>query len=157
MIVPFRIYAYHHKPFIPEPAVYVALSNKQVTNMKAKFTYVGIRVTNVQKSIDFYTKLLGMKVINRGKIEQTKGETIALQSQEGGFILELNYYEKDSPFNTPYNAGEGLDHLAFKVDDLDKALEEARKAGHRVILEMKSEEGRWAYIEGPDGIWIEVF
>jgi lactoylglutathione lyase len=125
--------------------------------MKTKFYYVGIRVTNVQKSIDFYTKLLGMKVINRGKVEQTKGETIALQSEEGGFVLELNYYEKDSPFNTSYSAGEGLDHLAFKVDDLDKALEEARKAGYRVILEMKSKEGRWAYIEDPDGIWIEVF
>ena len=125
--------------------------------MKAKFTYVGIRVTNVQKSIDFYTKLLGMKVTSRGKIEQTKGETIGLQSEEGGFILELNYYEKDSPYNTPYSAGEGLDHLAFKVDNLDKALEEARKAGHRVILEMKANGGRWAYIEDPDGNWIELF
>jgi lactoylglutathione lyase len=125
--------------------------------MKAKFTYVGIRVTDMQKSIDFYTKLLGMKVINRGKIEQTRGETVALQSEEGGFVLELNYYEKDSPFNTKYTTGEGLDHLAFKVEDLDKALEEARKAGHRVILEMKAKEGKWAYIEDPDGIWIEVF
>jgi lactoylglutathione lyase len=125
--------------------------------MKAKFYYVGIRVTDVQKSIDFYTKLLGMRVINRGKIEQTKGETIVLQGEEGGFVLELNHYEKDSPFNTKYVVGEGLDHLAFKVDDLDKALEEARKAGYRVILEMKSPEGRWAYIEDPDGIWIEVF
>jgi lactoylglutathione lyase len=125
--------------------------------MKTKFYYVGIRVTNVQKSIDFYTKLLGMKVINRGKIEQTKGETIAMQNEEGGFVLELNYYEKDSPFNTKYTVGEGLDHLAFKVEDLDKALEEARKQGYYVILEMKSKEGKWAYIEDPDGIWIEVF
>jgi lactoylglutathione lyase len=125
--------------------------------MKAKFTYVGIRVTNVQKSIDFYTKLLGMKIASRGKNEQTKGEYIAMQSEEGGFILELNYYEKDSPFNTEYTVGEGLDHLAFKVDDLDKALEEARKAGYRVILEMKANGGRWAYIEDPDGIWIELF
>jgi methylmalonyl-CoA/ethylmalonyl-CoA epimerase len=112
----------------------------------------------VQKSIDFYAKLLGMKVISRGKIEQTKGETVALKNQEGGFILELNYYEKDSPFNTPYSAGEGLDHLAFQVENLDKALEEARKAGYRVILEMKAKEGgRWAYIEDPDGNWIELF
>ena len=125
--------------------------------MKAKFTYVGIRVTNVQKSIDFYTKLLGMKIVSRGKNEQTKGEYIAMQSEEGGFILELNYYEKDSPFNTKYTAGEGLDHLAFKVDNLDKALEETRKAGYRVILEMKANGGRWAYIEDPDGIWIELF
>ena len=125
--------------------------------MKTKFYYVGIRVTDVQKSIDFYTKLLGMKVINRGKIEQTKGETIALQNEEGGFVLELNYYEKDSPFNTAYTVGEGLDHLAFKVDDLDKALEETREAGYRVILEMQSKEGKWAYIEDPNGIWIELF
>lgn len=125
--------------------------------MKAKFTYVGIRVVDVQKSIDFYTKLLGMKVINRGRIEQTKGETVVLQSDEGGFVLELNYYEKDSAFNTAYAVGEGLDHLAFKVDDLDKALEETRKAGYRVLLEMQSKEGRWAYIEDPDGIWIELF
>lgn len=125
--------------------------------MKAKFTYVGIRVTNAQKSIDFYTKLLGMKLIHRSKIEQTKGETIVLQSPENGFILELNHYEKDSPFNTAYTVGEGLDHLAFKVDNLDKALEEARKAGYSVILEMKAKEGKWAYIEDPDGIWIELF
>jgi lactoylglutathione lyase len=125
--------------------------------MKAKFTYVGIRVTNLQKSIDFYTKLLGMKVTGRGRLEQTKGETVSLASEEGGFILELNYYEKDSPYNTPYATGEGLDHLAFKVDNLDKALEETRKAGHRVILEMKANGGRWAYIEDPDGIWIELF
>jgi catechol 2,3-dioxygenase-like lactoylglutathione lyase family enzyme len=98
-----------------------------------------------------------MKVAGRGKIEQTKGETVALQSEEGGFILELNYYEKDSPFNTKYTAGEGLDHLAFKVENLDKALEETRKAGYRVILEMKANESRWAYIEDPDGNWIELF
>ncbi|NWG11135.1 VOC family protein [Candidatus Bathyarchaeota archaeon] len=125
--------------------------------MKSKFTYVGIRVTNLEKSIDFYTKLLGMKVVGRGKVEQTKGETVALASEEGGFILELNYYEKNSPYNTEYVVGEGLDHLAFKVDDLDKALKEAQSAGHRTILEMKADGGRWAYIEDPDGIWIEVF
>jgi lactoylglutathione lyase len=125
--------------------------------MKSKFTYVGIRVTNLEKSIDFYTKILGMKVLGRGKLEQTKGETVGLASEEGGFILELNYYEKSSPFNVKYLTGEALDHLAFKVDNLDKALEEAKSAGYRTILEMKTDGGRWAYIEDPDGIWIELF
>jgi lactoylglutathione lyase len=125
--------------------------------MKSKFTYVGIRVTNLQRSIDFYTKILGMKVAGRSKIHQTRGETVGLESEKGGFTLELNYYEEASPYNTKYSAGEGLDHLAFKVDDLDKALEEARLAGHRTILDMKAEGGRWAYIEDPDGIWIELF
>ncbi len=125
--------------------------------MQAKFTYVGIRVTNLQKSIDFYTKLLGMKVTGRSKIEQTKGEVVGLESEKGGFALELNYYEDDSPYYIKYVAGECLDHLAFKVDDLDKALEEAGRNGHRTILQMKADGNRWAYIEDPDGIWIELF
>lgn len=125
--------------------------------MKSKFAYVGIRVTNLQRSIDFYTKILGMKVVNRCKINQTKGETVGLESEEGGFILELNHYEENSPYNTRYIVGEGLDHLAYKVDDLDKALEEARLARYGSVLEMKADGGRWAYIEDPDGIWIELF
>jgi len=125
--------------------------------MKSKFMYIGIRVTDLERSIDFYTNILGMKVSGRSKIEQTKGETVGLQTEKDGFTLELNYYEKDSPYNTKYVVGEGLDHLAFKVDDLDKALEEAKKAGHRTILQMKADGGRWAYIEDPDGNWIELF
>jgi catechol 2,3-dioxygenase-like lactoylglutathione lyase family enzyme len=50
--------------------------------MKSSFTYVGIRVTNLQRSIDFYTKVLGMKVKGRGKIDQTKGETVGLESEK---------------------------------------------------------------------------
>lgn len=125
--------------------------------MKSKFMYIGIRVTNLERSIDFYTKILGMRVTGRSKIEQTKGETVGLQTEEGGFVLELNYYENDSPYNTKYVVGEGLDHLAFKVDDLDKSLDEAKGAGHPTVLRMKSDGGRWAYIEDPDGMWIELF
>jgi len=126
-------------------------------SMKSKFMYVGIRVTDLERSIDFYTNMLGMKVSGRSKIEQTKGETVGLQTEKDGFTLELNYYEKDSPYNTKYVVGEGLDHLAFKVDDLEKTLEEAKKAGHRTILQMKADGGQWAYIEDPDGNWIELF
>ena len=126
-------------------------------SMKSKFMYVGIRVTDLERSVDFYTNILGMKVSGRSKIEQTKGETVGLQTEKDGFTLELNYYEKNSPYNTKYVVGEGLDHLAFKVVDLGKALEEAKEAGHRTILQMKADGGCWAYIEDPDGNWIELF
>jgi len=125
--------------------------------LKSKFTYVGIRVKDLEKSIDFYTKLLGMKVKDRSKMERTKGEVVSLQGEDGGFELELNYYEKDSPFYTDYSVGEGLDHLAFGVEDLSKALEEAKSNGFRVVSEMKTDQNRWAYIEDPNGIWIELF
>jgi len=124
--------------------------------MVSKFTYVGIRVKDLEKSIDFYTKLFGMTVKGRSRIEQTKGETVALEI-DGGFTLELNYYDKNSPYFTEYTVGEGLDHLAFGVDNLNTTLENARKSGYRIISEMKANENRWAYIEDPNGIWIEVF
>ena len=95
--------------------------------MKAKFEYTGIRVTDVQKSVDFYTKVLGMNILGRQKMEQTKGETVGLSSQDGGFVLELNHYDEGSPYNTDYTVGEGLDHLGFKVDDLDAALKEQNR------------------------------
>ena len=125
--------------------------------MKSKFTYVGIRVKDLQKSIDFYTKLLGMRETGRSKFESTKGEVVSLESEQGGFTLELNYYEKGSPYYSEYVAGEALDHLAFGVEDLTKALEEAKANGYRVITEMKTDQSRWAYVEDPNGIWVELF
>ena len=125
--------------------------------MKTKFKYAGLRVKDLDASIAFYTKVLGMMVLGRNRIEATKGAVADLVSEEGGFVLELNHYEKGSPYATNYSAGEGLDHLAFQVEDLDKALAEAKKAGHPVVLDMKTGTSRWAYIEDPNGIWIELF
>ena len=125
--------------------------------MKAKFEYVGIRVKDLPQSIAFYTRLLDMTVVSRFRMEQTKGEIVNLQSEGGTFILELNYYEADSPYNTEYIVGEGLDHLAFRVEDLDAALDEAKRFGRRAILELKADNTRWAYIEDPNDIWIELY
>jgi len=126
--------------------------------MKAKLTYTGIRVKDLQRSIEFYTKILGMKETGSSKIEGSKGEVAGLVSEDGGHSIELNYYEEGSKFNTKYSSGEALDHIAFQVDDLDKALSEAAKAGYPTVLDMKSKTGsRWAYIEDPNGIWIELF
>jgi lactoylglutathione lyase len=125
--------------------------------MKAKFTYTGIRVKDLDASVRFYTQVLGMSQKGKDAIEETKGIAVVLVSEEGGHPLELNYYEKGSPFAAPYEVGEGADHLAFRVEDLDKALAEARKAGHPPVREIKTETSRWAYIQDPNGIWIELF
>jgi lactoylglutathione lyase len=125
--------------------------------MKAKFTYVGIRVKSMSKSMKFYTKLLGMKSMGTYKIEATKGEVTTLQSGDGSMLLELNYYPRSSPFYTKYAVGEGLDHLAFGVPNLDAALAAAKRAGHPVMKDIKGETSRWAYVEDPNGIWIELF
>jgi len=125
--------------------------------MKAKFRYTGIRVKNLEASVAFYTNVLGMKEIGRSTVDAVKGVVVDLVSEDGDHPLELNYYGKGSPFETEYEAGEGLDHLAFKVEDLDQALAEAKRAGYPVVNEIRTETSRWAYIQDPNGIWIELF
>ena len=112
--------------------------------MKAKLTYTGIRVKDLQKSVEFYTKVLGMKETGRSKIEGSKSEVVGLISEDGGHPIELNYYEEGSKFNTKYSVGEALDHVAFQVEDLDEALSEAAKVGYPTVLDVKTKTGgRW--------------
>ncbi|HEX9261684.1 MAG TPA: VOC family protein, partial [Candidatus Bathyarchaeia archaeon] len=89
--------------------------------------------------------------------EQTKGEWVELTNEKNGFALELNYYEKDSPYFVEYELREGLDHLTFKVDDLDEALRKAELSGYPKIDEHKQGNFRWAFVEDPNGIWVQFY
>jgi lactoylglutathione lyase len=125
--------------------------------MKPVFATVGIRVKDLQKSVDFYVKLLGMRIVGRGKLKQTKGEWVELASKKNGFTLELNYYENDSPYYAEYELGEALDHLTFKVEDLDEALKKAELSGHPTVDKQKQGTFRWAFIKDPNGIWVQLY
>ena len=125
--------------------------------MNPKFTYVGIRVKDMDESISFYSKLFGMKLAGKSRIDVTHGEVVTLVTEEGGFPLELNYYEKESPYDKRYTVGEGLDHLCFQVDSIDATLTKAREMGYRVPEEIRTMTSRWAYVEDPNGIWVEIF
>jgi lactoylglutathione lyase len=121
--------------------------------MKSQFVYSGIRVANMERSLEFYTKLLGMKLISRTKIPETKGEIANLKSKGSDQTLELNHYESQ-----PYNHGDELDHLAFKVDDLEEMLRFLESKGVKRIYDIvRGKEARWTYVADPDGIWIELF
>jgi lactoylglutathione lyase len=122
-----------------------------------KFTCIGIRVRDLDESISFYSKLFGMKLIGRSKIDVTHGEVASLVSEEGGFPLELNYYEKKSLYDKRYFVGEGLDHLCFQVESIDRTLAKAKEMGFRVPKEIRTKTSRWAYVEDPNGIWVEIF
>lgn len=118
--------------------------------------YTGIRVTDLNRAVDFYTKVLGMEEVGRQRVEAANGIVVNLRTSADGPILELNFYDKGSTFDTPYTPGEGLDHLAFEVENLDSAVGEAAKLGHPVVLEVKGKSGKWVYIQDPDGNYIEL-
>lgn len=125
--------------------------------MDVQFAYTGIRVKDLDASVRFYTEVLGMKEVDRFTQPTTKGTVVILVMEGSGHQLELNHYPEGSRFDTRYEVGEGLDHLGFETKDLDAVLAAAKRAGCPPVLELQDPAHRWAYIQDPNGIWIEFF
>ncbi len=118
-----------------------------------KLRYTAIQVRNLERSIDFYTHVLGMHLTSRIKVPETRGEFATVRSGDSEHYLEINWYE-----NQQYHSGDELDHIAFEVTDLDATLRELSAKGIRSVSEIKeSPNSKWTYITDPDGIWIEIF
>jgi lactoylglutathione lyase len=121
--------------------------------VKAQFSYTGIGVRDIDRSIKSYTQHLGMRLVGRTKIRETNGEIAELKSPRGDQLLELNWY----PDRKAYRNGDEVDHLAFRVRDVDAAIIELKRNGVVVAMEPFDEgHGRLGFIEDPDGIWIEL-
>jgi lactoylglutathione lyase len=120
-------------------------------------SYVGIRVTDLERSVRFYTEGLGLVERKRGTMSHG-GTWVSLRDPGTGVELELNYYPPDSKFATPYVVGEGLDHIGFDVTDARETVERLRAMGGRVAVAPWVEEGRYwiGFVEDPDGLWVEV-
>jgi lactoylglutathione lyase len=120
--------------------------------LPAKFIYTGIHVSDLEKSIAFYRKALGMKLLFRARIEETGGRVAWLASKGSKQILELNWY----PRGYRYGGSSGLDHLAFEVRDVVTEYGKLSKKYGGTIAPFK--EGSWmlAYLKDPNGNWIEL-
>jgi len=129
---------------------------------ETKFIYTGIRVSDLETSIEFFTKLLGMKLGVKQRMSHG-GEIVDLKSPELDQVLELNWYPKGSRFYTEYKNGDELDHLGFKCAGVEKEFERLAKGGCEPLVEPFTEPGvpedvaSGAFVKGPDGIWIELF
>lgn len=88
---------------------------------------VGIRVTNLERSLAFYTKVLGLQEIHRGG--DADGVYVLLKDLRSGQRLELNWYKEDNPFAAPYVAGEALDHFEVRVRSVPDVLERLKGLG----------------------------
>lgn len=126
--------------------------------MRFTLAYVGVQVRDLDRSIAFYRDRLGMKVVRREKVPETSGEWAELRSEGSPQILELNWYPEGSPhFPGPYRSGHELDHVAFDCEDAAAAYRELVAGGARPALEpFRESDTILAYVEDPDGIWIEL-
>ena len=120
--------------------------------LRSKFIYTGILVSNLERSIAFYKKALGMKLLFKTTIRETGGRVAWLTTRGSKQVLELNWYPK----KYRYGGRSGLDHLAFEVRDASIAYERLTKNRKGMIPPFK--EGKWllAYMKDPDGNWIEL-
>lgn len=123
--------------------------------MTYRLRYAGIRVRDLERSLAFYTKALGMRVIGKGTMPHG-GRYVHLRSPGSPQRLELNWYPSGSRFHTPYRKGEELDHLAFVVDDVRAAYRELLSRGATPAVPPERSRGTEVYVRDPDGIWIEL-
>ena len=123
---------------------------------RMRFEYTGIRVRDLERSIEFYNKIMGMKQVERGSM-RAGGVFVQLRSQNSKQVLELNYYPPGKKFYEEYVEGSELDHLAFWCDDVRESYEKALSGGATSAVEPWDESGyTLAFVRDPDGIWIEL-
>lgn len=123
--------------------------------MRYRFYYTGIRVRDLRRSLRFYTKAMGMKVISKGTMPHG-GKYVHLRGPGSTQTLELNWYPRGSRFFVPYRKGDELDHLAFVVGDVKKAYDELLKKGAVPAVSPARSKGTEVYVKDPDGNWLEL-
>ena len=132
------------------------------TAVEKYLSYCGIRVTDLDRSLKFYTELFGLEVVGRGDLAQRgRGSFVLLQDPWSGQKLELNWYPPGSEFAVPYQPGEGLDHIAVRVANLPQFMDKLRRggvesAGGSADFEVP-DRIRVAFVKDPDANWICLF
>ena len=117
-----------------------------------------IRVFDIDKSVDFYTRLLGMKLLRRKDFEQGRFTLafVGYGDETTECVLELTYnWDQEDP----YTMGDGFGHLAIAVPDAYTICEALEKEGvpvPRPAGPMKGGSRVIAFIEDPDGYKIEL-
>ncbi|NNJ94281.1 MAG: lactoylglutathione lyase [Halobacteria archaeon] len=116
-----------------------------------------LRVGNLDRSIDFYTGVLGMKLLRQKDYPDGRFTLafVGYGDESGSTVIELTYnWDTDS-----YDTGDGFGHIAIEVDDVYTAVDELRSRGGKVIREagpMNAGTTILAFIEDPDGYQIEL-
>ncbi|MBS98922.1 MAG: lactoylglutathione lyase [Oceanospirillaceae bacterium] len=116
-----------------------------------------IRVSDLQKSLSFYTDVLGMKLLRRKDYPEGKFTLafVGFGEESEQAVLELTHnWDTDS-----YDLGDGYGHVAIEVEDVYAACDAIKAKGGEVVREagpMKHGSSILAFVKDPDGYMIEL-
>ena len=122
-----------------------------------RFLHTMLRVGNLDRSLGFYTGVLGMKLLRRSDYESGRFTLafVGYDDEDRSAVIELTYnWDTDR-----YDLGNAFGHIALGTDDIYKTCEAIRAAGGRIVREpgpMKHGTTVIAFVEDPDGYRIEL-
>jgi len=116
-----------------------------------------LRVGNLEQSIEFYTTVLGMKLLRQKDYPDGKFTLafVGYGPESENSVIELTYNWD----TTRYDLGGGYGHIALEVDDVYQACDDIRQRGGKIIREagpMNAGTTIIAFVEDPDGYAIEL-
>ena len=116
-----------------------------------------LRVGNLDRSIGFYTEVLGMRLLRQKDYPDGKFTLafVGYGDESANTVIELTYnWDTDQ-----YEPGTGFGHIALEVDDVYQATEEIRSRGGKILRDagpMNAGTTIIAFVEDPDGYPIEL-
>ncbi|MFA0456348.1 lactoylglutathione lyase [Vibrio breoganii] len=122
-----------------------------------KFLHTMLRVADLDKSIEFYTKVLGMKELERHENTEYRYTLVfvGFDYKSSSTTIELTYnWDTDA-----YDHGNAFGHIALGADDIYAACDKIKALGGNVSREpgpVKGGETHIAFVKDPDGYAIEL-
>ena len=114
----------------------------------------------MDRSIDFYTRLLGLTLLSRREIPKNNAEIAFLRDpQAKGATLELTFYRNQKKFSQPDYEDRVFDHLAFEIKNMNQTIEAMRREKGTITDEpfkLSPTGSLIAFVEDPDGTFIEL-
>lgn len=118
--------------------------------MQFKMIHENYNVANLEKSIEFYNKALGLKEVRRKNADDGSFIIVYMANENSDFELELTWLRD---MDRPYDLGDCEFHLAFRTDDFDGAYKLHKEMG--CICYENPGMGIY-FISDPDGYWLEI-
>ncbi len=116
-----------------------------------KYLHTMVRVTDLDASLEFYCRQLGLRELRRKDVEAGRFTLVFLAAPgDEDAQLELTYNWDPEE----YSGGRNFGHLAYRVDDIYATCEKLMDAG--VTINRPPRDGHMAFVRSPDGISIEL-